>query len=125
MYRIGKQFRFEAAHSLPGLAPGHKCARPHGHSYTIEVALVADELEGTGFVTDFADLAAVQTYLDDVLDHRDLNGVLDMPATSENLARHLYQWCTSNLTLPGGVSVAAVRVSETSTTFAEYTPSRS
>lgn len=124
MFRIGKRFRFEAAHSLPGLAPDHKCARPHGHSYTVELTLVSAELSDPGFVTDFAELAPMKTYLDEAFDHRDLNGVLDVPATSENLARHLYQWCTSNLVLPVGVVVEAVRASETSSTFAEYAPYR-
>lgn len=35
MYRIGKRFMFEAAHHLPDLPEGHKCARLHGHSYTV------------------------------------------------------------------------------------------
>ena len=50
--------------------------------------------------------------------------VLDVPPTSENLARLLFEWCTSHLSLPAGVSVAAVRVAETASSFAEYTPAR-
>lgn len=123
MYRIGKAFRFEAAHHLPGLPEGHKCARPHGHSYTAEVTVVTGaELTGPGFVVDFAELAALGTYLDAAFDHRDLNAVLPVASTSENLAAHLYQWCTVNLTLPAGVRVEKVRVSETASTFAEYIP---
>lgn len=123
MHRIGKQFGFEAAHSLPDLPQGHKCARPHGHSYTVEVTIVADgELTGPGFVVDFADLAPLGAYLNAELDHRDLNAVLPVAPTSENLAAHLYQWCTANLALPVGVRVEKVRVSETASTFAEYAP---
>jgi 6-pyruvoyltetrahydropterin/6-carboxytetrahydropterin synthase len=73
---------------------------------------------------DFAALAPFESYLQDAFDHRDLNAVLDVPPTSENLARLLYQWCMSHLSLPAGVSVAAVRVAETSSTFAEYTQAR-
>jgi 6-pyruvoyltetrahydropterin/6-carboxytetrahydropterin synthase len=40
------------------------------------------------------------------------------------LARLLYEWCAANLRLPPGVTVAAVRVSETASTFAEYAPAR-
>ena len=36
-HTIGKRFSFEAGHRLGGLPEGHKCARPHGHSYTVEV----------------------------------------------------------------------------------------
>jgi 6-pyruvoyltetrahydropterin/6-carboxytetrahydropterin synthase len=56
MYRIGKSFMFEAAHRLVTLPPGHKCNRPHGHSYTAEVVVVATDLVGPGFVVDFAEL---------------------------------------------------------------------
>src|SRR5438309_788827 len=30
-----KEFTFEAAHRLPGVAADHKCARLHGHSYRL------------------------------------------------------------------------------------------
>jgi 6-pyruvoyltetrahydropterin/6-carboxytetrahydropterin synthase len=125
VYRIGKRFGFEAAHRLPGLPDGHKCARPHGHSYTVEVSLTADgDLVPPGFVVDFAALAPLGAYLAERFDHRDLNEVVDGAPTSENLARLLYDWCAANLALPAGVSIAAVRVAEAASTFAEYTPAR-
>ena len=36
---LTKEYRFEAAHHLPRVPTGHKCARLHGHSYrvTLEV----------------------------------------------------------------------------------------
>ena len=122
MYRIGKLFGFEAAHHLPGLPAGHKCARPHGHSYTVEISLAAEDvLVPPGFIVDFAELSPLGTYLAKAFDHRYLNETIDVAPTSENLARLLYDWCASNLRLPAGVQVAAVRVSETASTFAEYT----
>lgn len=123
MYRIAKTFRFEAAHHLTGLPEGHKCARPHGHSYTAQVTVVTGaELTGPGFVVDFAELTALGIYLDTAFDHQDLNTVLPVTPTSENVAAHLFHWCTANLALPDGVRVEKVRVSETASTFAEYTP---
>lgn len=122
MYRICKRFGFEAAHHVPGLPASHKCARPHGHSYTVDVSLIAGELAEIGFVVDFAELSVVGRYLQASFDHRDLNEVLDVPPTSENLARLIFLWCTENLPLPPGVSVDAVRVSETTSTYAEYIP---
>jgi 6-pyruvoyltetrahydropterin/6-carboxytetrahydropterin synthase len=125
VYRIGKLFRFEAAHHLPDLPAGHKCARPHGHSYSVEVILTAaDNLVPPGFVTDFAVLTALGDHLQDRFDHRDLNEVVDVAPTSENLARLLYDWCAANLVLPHGVALSSVRVSETASTFAEYAASR-
>jgi 6-pyruvoyltetrahydropterin/6-carboxytetrahydropterin synthase len=34
---LAKTYRFEAAHWLPHVPEGHKCGRPHGHSYEISV----------------------------------------------------------------------------------------
>jgi len=122
MYTIGKSFTFEAGHWLPGLPDGHKCARQHGHSYTVEVELCSEELTPPGFVVDFGDLAPLKRYLDENLDHQPLNDVVDVAPTSENLARLLYEWCRSNLHLPAGVAVAAVRIRETAGTWARYEP---
>ncbi len=120
--RISKRFTFEAAHQLRGLPAGHKCGRQHGHSYSVEVILVATELSGPGFVADFAALDPVRKHLDEVYDHRVLNEVLDVEPTSENLARLLFDWCTANVPLPGTAAFEAVRVSETPATWAEYRP---
>lgn len=122
MYRIGKRFSFEAAHHLPGLPAAHKCSRPHGHSYTVEVTVAAAELSDPGFVADFADLGPLRDYLAARLDHRDLNEVLDVEPTSENLARHLFDWAAASVPLPAAARVEAVRVSETAQTWAEYRP---
>ena len=125
MFRIGKTFRFEAAHHLPDLPAEHKCSRPHGHSYTVEVEVSTDgELTPPGFVVDFAVLSPVGVYLAEHFDHRDLNEVVDGAPTSEYLARLLYEWCTANLDLPSGVTVACVRIRETASTFAEYSRAR-
>jgi len=40
MWRIGKSYRFEAAHWLPKVQSGHPCARTHGHSYKVTVECV-------------------------------------------------------------------------------------
>lgn len=112
-FSIGKSFRFEAAHQLPSLGPGHKCARLHGHTYHVELLLTADELTGPGFVTDFGDLAPFGRFLEENLDHRLLNEVLPCEPTSELLARYLAQWFVTNLEpeIPGRLT--AVWISET------------
>jgi 6-pyruvoyltetrahydropterin/6-carboxytetrahydropterin synthase len=122
VYRIVKAFTFEAAHHLPGLPAEHKCSRPHGHSYSVEVTVAAQELTGAGFVADFADLAPFRNHLARTLDHQYLNRVLDFAPTSEHLARHLFGWCRDNIPLPPGAGIEAVRVSETPSTWAEYRP---
>jgi 6-pyruvoyltetrahydropterin/6-carboxytetrahydropterin synthase len=122
MYRIGRRFTFDAAHRLAGLPDGHKCARLHGHTYTVEVELAAASLAPPGFVTDFADLAPLGAYIDAHLDHRDLSEVLTVQPTSENLARHLHDWCASHLQPAVTGQVTAVRVHETPSSWAEYRP---
>jgi 6-pyruvoyltetrahydropterin/6-carboxytetrahydropterin synthase len=119
-YRIGKRFRFEAAHFLPGLPEGHQCARMHGHSYEVEFVLIAAQLSGPGFVTDFGDLTPVKRMIDGELDHRVLNEVLPIVPTSENLAAHLAGWFLEHVepSVPG--RLAAVRVSETASSWAEF-----
>jgi len=55
---IFKEFTFEAAHRLPMVAPDHKCARLHGHSFRIEVHVEGPVDPATGWVMDFGDVRA-------------------------------------------------------------------
>jgi 6-pyruvoyltetrahydropterin/6-carboxytetrahydropterin synthase len=104
-----REYRFEAAHRLPRVPPGHKCARLHGHSFKIEVHVVGPVDEKSGWLVDFAEIdAAVQPWIDH-LDHYYLNEVegLDNP-TSELLARWIFDRLRP--TLP---ALAAITVHET------------
>ncbi|WP_027163136.1 6-carboxytetrahydropterin synthase QueD [Mesorhizobium sp. WSM1293] len=118
MFRITKEFHFSASHQLSSLPPEHQCARLHGHNYIVEVELSAEELNAHGFVRDYHDLAPLKRYIDESLDHRHLNDALaHEQVTAEYLARHFYEWCKARLP-----ETAAVRVSETPKTWAEYRP---
>lgn len=118
MYRITKEFHFSASHQLFGLPEDHQCARLHGHNYIVVVELVSDRLNDHGFVRDYLELAPLKRYIDDELDHRHLNDVLgDDCVTAERMAKHLYDWCAARWP-----ETAAVRVSETPKTWAEYRP---
>jgi 6-pyruvoyltetrahydropterin/6-carboxytetrahydropterin synthase len=88
---IFKEFTFEAAHRLPNVPPGHKCARLHGHSFTVGVHLEAPVGDETGWVRDFADLTCAMKPVLERLDHYYLNDIegLDNP-TSEILARWIW-----------------------------------
>jgi 6-pyruvoyltetrahydropterin/6-carboxytetrahydropterin synthase len=89
---IHKVFQIEAAHRLPQVPPGHKCARLHGHSFRIEVHAEGEPQPHTGWVMDFADIKAAFQPLFEQLDHRYLNEVegLDNP-TSERLAVWIWE----------------------------------
>src|SRR4051812_12086201 len=106
------ELSFEAAHSLPHVAPDHKCARLHGHSYRVVIHVNGPDDPVTGMVLDFADIsAAVKPIVDGDLDHRYLNDIpgLENP-TSEQVARWLWERLKPQLEL-----LSAVQVRETCT----------
>jgi 6-pyruvoyltetrahydropterin/6-carboxytetrahydropterin synthase len=88
---IFRVFQVEAAHHLPNVPAGHKCARIHGHSFRIEIHVSGEVGEHSGWVMDFAELRAVFQPLYDQLDHHYLNEIegLENP-TSENLAQWIW-----------------------------------
>jgi 6-pyruvoyltetrahydropterin/6-carboxytetrahydropterin synthase len=116
MIGVFKEFTFEAAHRLPNVAPDHKCARLHGHSFLVAVHVSGDVGEESGWVLDFADIERAFAPLHDQLDHRYLNEIdgLENP-TSERLA--VWIWDRLAPTLPGLVKVV---VRETCTAGVEY-----
>lgn len=89
---VFKSFTFEAAHRLPNVPEGHKCARLHGHSFRVEVHVEGPVGDRSGWVVDFAEIKAAFDPIRDRLDHRYLNDIegLENP-TSENVARYIWQ----------------------------------
>jgi 6-pyruvoyltetrahydropterin/6-carboxytetrahydropterin synthase len=113
---VFKEFTFEAAHRLPNVPTGHKCARLHGHSFRVEVHVRGPVQESAGWVIDFSDIKAAFAPLHDVLDHNFLNEVEGLAnPTSENLARWI--WRRLHNALPG---IAKVIVRETCTSGCTY-----
>src|SRR6266849_7295625 len=120
---ITKKFRFEAAHHLPG--HHGKCARPHGHSYRLEVTIRGPIKDAPGesdhgMVMDFGDLSQiVKNSVIESLDHQDLNVVTEFHTTAENLAH----WIWDEL-IASGLSEALlyrIRLWETNSCFVEIT----
>jgi 6-pyruvoyltetrahydropterin/6-carboxytetrahydropterin synthase len=97
---VFKTFTFEAAHRLPNVPEGHKCARLHGHSFRVEVHVAGPVDSHTGWVMDFAEIKAAFDPVHEALDHRYLNDIegLENP-TSENVARYI--WAALKPRLPG------------------------
>ncbi|GAA3448206.1 6-carboxytetrahydropterin synthase QueD [Dactylosporangium matsuzakiense] len=112
---IFREFTFEAAHRLPNVPEGHKCARLHGHSYRVAVHVQGDVDPVAGWVMDFGDVKKAFQPLHEQLDHYYLNDIdgLDNP-TSEVLARWI--WDRLRATLP----LAAITVHETCTSGCTY-----
>lgn len=117
---IFKEFSFEAAHRLPNVPEGHKCARLHGHSFRVRVVVDGPVDARTGWVMDFADLKAAVRPLHDRLDHRYLNDIpgLENP-TSEVLARWIFEELRPRLPL-----LRAVQVRETCASGCVYRGAR-
>ncbi|MFF5797816.1 6-carboxytetrahydropterin synthase QueD [Streptomyces albogriseolus] len=113
---IFREFTFEAAHRLPRVPEGHKCARLHGHSYKVTVHVEEPVDPEAGWVMDFGDIKQAFKPIDAQLDHYYLNDIegLDNP-TSENLARWI--WDRMVTELPG---LSAVTVRETCTSGCTY-----
>ena len=113
---IFKIFRIEAAHRLPNVPPGHKCARLHGHSFAIELHVGGEVDAHTGWVMDFAEIKTAFQPIFDQLDHNYLNDIagLDNP-TSERLA--VWIWERLQPALP---ALSLVVVHETCTSGCRY-----
>lgn len=113
---IFREFQIEAAHRLPNVPAGHKCARLHGHSFRIAVHVSGPVDERLGWVRDFADVrAAVEPVLGEI-DHRYLNEIEGLAnPTSEQLAMWLWQRIAPRL--PG---LSRIVVRETCTSGCEY-----
>jgi 6-pyruvoyltetrahydropterin/6-carboxytetrahydropterin synthase len=89
---IWKEFTFEAAHRLPHVPPGHKCARLHGHSYRVRLTVRGEPDPQLGWVVDFDEIRRAFEPIRARLDHYYLNEVegLENP-TSELLARWIWE----------------------------------
>jgi len=113
---IFKEFTFEAAHRLPNVPPGHKCARLHGHSFHVALHVSSPVDAKLGWVMDFADLKVAFEPILESLDHRYLNEIegLSNP-TSEGIARWI--WTKMKPVLP---ALSKVVIRETCTSGCIY-----
>jgi 6-pyruvoyltetrahydropterin/6-carboxytetrahydropterin synthase len=113
---IFKEFSFEAAHRLPNVPEGHKCARLHGHSFLVRIVVAGDVGEDSGWVMDFADISAAFNPVYKQLDHYYLNEIegLENP-TSENIAAWIWQRLQPQLP-----QLTAIEIRETCTSGCRY-----
>lgn len=119
LMQIYKEFTFEAAHRLPHVPEGHKCARLHGHSFMVKVAVSGAVGDHSGWVMDFGDIKAAFQPIWKQLDHYYLNEIpgLENP-TSENLA--IWIWNKLQPVLP---QLSSIEIRETCTSGCIYTGS--
>ena len=113
---IYKSFTFESAHSLPNVPEGHKCARLHGHSYTVTIHLDGEIGETSGWVTDFADIGAAVRPVIDQIDHYYLN---EIPGLENPTAEILAMWIWDRV-VGALANLSQVAVAETCTSGCVY-----
>lgn len=136
MFRVTKEFRWEANHNLPH--HDGQCQNEHGHSYVIEVTVEGPRLELTlahpkeGMLIDFKDLSDIVNEIIEAFDHNgSLNKTLNhlqkalvmapTVSTAENVAYTLYQAITHTLqSVRTELQCHSVKVHETVKTTAEY-----
>jgi 6-pyruvoyltetrahydropterin/6-carboxytetrahydropterin synthase len=135
MFRVTESLEFCYGHRL--LRYKGKCAHLHGHNGRLEVTVEARDLDGQSMVTDFSAIeVVVRSFLDQNLDHKLILSkddplvavlraqkepiyVMDDDPTAEAIARHVFERVRS-----AGLPVSEVRLFETPTSVASYTPAR-
>jgi 6-pyruvoyltetrahydropterin/6-carboxytetrahydropterin synthase len=141
MTRVTKEFSFEMAHALEGYDGA--CSRIHGHSYRLWVTVEGEPCASAsspkrGMVIDFGELKKIVSreiltrfdhafvvrrttengeLTDAMAAHYEGVVTVDWQPTSENLLAHFASLITPSL--PGGVKLHSLRLSETATSYAE------
>ncbi|WP_372005899.1 6-carboxytetrahydropterin synthase QueD [Shewanella sp. 10N.286.51.B8] len=113
---IYKEFQFEAAHKLPNVPKGHKCARLHGHSFWVRIYVEGEVSEASGWIMDFSVIKDAFMPLYEQLDHNYLNDIkgLENP-TSENIS--IWIWNHLKPLLP---ELSKIEIKETCTSGCVY-----
>lgn len=104
-----REYRFEAAHRLPKVPPGHRCARLHGHSYKLEICISGATDAESGWLLDFYDLDRAVQPIVDALDHQMLN---DLEGLENPTCERLCSWIWQRLA-PGLLQLDSITVWET------------
>lgn len=92
MYEVTIKRSFSAAHVLEEVGGG--CEDLHGHNFTVEVSVLAKELNAQGLAVDFR---VLKRWTEDVLlelDHKYLNDVgyfKSSSPSSEHIARFIFE----------------------------------
>lgn len=82
-----KEDFFDSAHSLCDYEG--KCSELHGHTWKLSVWVRGEEseLQPNGILWDFSNIKKITAKLD----HKNLNEVLDVNPTAENLSLYIYR----------------------------------
>lgn len=115
---VTKKFEFEASHHLEGY--DGNCSRQHGHGFRLEITYEGSPDCNSLMVIDFKELKkTVKEYIINVLDHQDLNVVLD--CLKRTTAEAITIWIAYSLINSAGLlGLKKVKLWETSSSYVEY-----
>lgn len=83
MISIVREYTLEVAHRLTaGVPERHKCRRPHGHRYEVEIEIGGD-LDEYGMLAEYGEIDATVKPILALVDHHDMNGLADRCSTAE------------------------------------------
>jgi 6-pyruvoyltetrahydropterin/6-carboxytetrahydropterin synthase len=135
MYRVTEIIDFSYGHRL--IHYKGRCAHLHGHNGRVEIEIAAEALDERSMVADFGDIGRiVREWIDENLDHRMLLNesdplvavfrqhdepvfTMDRDPTAEEIARLIFEQAASR-----GLAVSRVRLWETPTSMACYSPQK-
>lgn len=121
VYTVSAQAHYDAAHFLRNYQG--KCAKLHGHRYTVEAVIQLEQLDESGIAFDFADLKSVLRELADGLDHENLNELPQfqgVETSAENQARWFFEELRTRLPEPARSGLLYARIWESPTQWAQY-----
>lgn len=119
MYQVTKRLEISASHQL-NLPYPSMCQNLHGHNWIIHIQITANELTEYGMVLDFVH---IKNLIHSKLDHHNLNDVLKVNPTAENIAYWIQNTINEYLDeneADRTVYVSKVRVQESEGNVAEW-----
>lgn len=131
LYELHKDMNFAAAHFVPTAEAG-KCSKVHGHTYYVDITVVGDELNDSGFLINFQQ---IKKLVHDRYDHSLMNDHDEYTKefesepyrypTTEVVARSIWETVENHLaTLPNRPTCLQVIVRETPTSYVVFRPKK-
>ena len=98
MFKIYREFTFDAAHYMPNYPDGHKYRQIHGHSFRAKIWLSGKPDPEHKMICDFANVDSALSDIEEKLDHVELNALpgLEKP-TLEGVAEWMWNELQSKL----------------------------
>jgi 6-pyruvoyltetrahydropterin/6-carboxytetrahydropterin synthase len=120
MYELMVETSFSSAHQLRGYKG--ECEKLHGHSWKVQVNVVAERLNEIDMAIDFHEMKEIVDEVISPLDHSFLNEIFpftEKNPSSENIAKWIYDSLKKRLE-NDNIQLSSVTVWESETTSATY-----